>query len=71
VLHFGVQQSFAIARSHYENINLAAMSPGYNDDELERIEEVTVAPARVLADQIESEVVPWRGCYLDGPGRGA
>jgi hypothetical protein len=45
--------------------------PGYNDDELERIEEVMVAPAQVLADQIKREVVPWRGCYLDGPGRGA
>jgi hypothetical protein len=24
-LHFGVQQSFTVARSHYENINLEAM----------------------------------------------
>jgi hypothetical protein len=35
--------------------------PGYNDDELEWIEEAAAAPAQVLADQIESEVVPQRG----------
>jgi hypothetical protein len=38
-----------IARSHYENIDLAAMSQGialgYGDDELERIEEIVLAPA--------------------------
>jgi hypothetical protein len=48
-LCFGVQQSFMIARSHYENIDLVAMSqgsaPAYNDDELERIEEMASAPA--------------------------
>jgi hypothetical protein len=37
-----------IAHSHYENINLAAMSqgftPGYNDGELEWIEETAAAP---------------------------
>jgi hypothetical protein len=40
---------FAIARSHYENIDLATMSQGfahgYNDDELERIEETVAGPA--------------------------
>ena len=40
---FGVHRSFAIARSHYENINLATMSqgfvPGYSKAELEEIEE--------------------------------
>jgi glutamate mutase epsilon subunit len=40
---------FTIARSHYENINLATMSqgfmPGYNDDELEQIEETVAGPA--------------------------
>ena len=46
-LHFGVHQSFAIARSHYENIDLPTMSqgfaPGYSEAELEDIEEL-VAP---------------------------
>jgi hypothetical protein len=28
-LHLGVQRSFAITRSHYENIDLQAMSQGF------------------------------------------
>ena len=47
VLCFGVHRSFAIARSHYENIDLATMSQGfipvYSDAELEDIEK-EVAP---------------------------
>ena len=47
VLHFGIHRSFAIARSHYENINLATMSQGfapvYTDAELDDIEK-EVAP---------------------------
>jgi hypothetical protein len=35
--------------------------PGYNDDELERIEEMAAALARDLADKIEDEVIPPRG----------
>jgi len=43
-LHLGVHLWFAIARSHYENIDLATMSrvcfaPGYSEDELDEIEE--------------------------------
>ena len=42
VLCFGVHQSFAIACSHYENIDLATMSQGftpvYTDAELDDIE---------------------------------
>jgi hypothetical protein len=60
--HFGVQQAFIVARSHYENINLEAMgqgfTPGYEDDELEQIEEIVTTPARNLSDKIEDEVVP-------------
>jgi dipeptidase len=47
--HFSVQQAFAVTHSHYENINLEAMGqgfvPGYEDDELERIEEIVTTPA--------------------------
>ena len=47
MLCFGVNWSFAIARSHYENIDLATMSqgfmPGYSDAKLEDIEK-EVAP---------------------------
>jgi hypothetical protein len=50
-----------IVRSHYENIDLAAMSqgfvPGYNDNKLEWIKKTVSAPARALADEIESEVI--------------
>ena len=46
-LRFDVHRSFPIARSHYENIDLATMSqgftPGYTDAELEDIEN-EVAP---------------------------
>jgi hypothetical protein len=56
---------FAVAHSHYENINLEAMSqgftPGYEDDELERIEEIATASAQNLSDKMEDEVVPQRG----------
>ena len=47
VLGFIIHRSFAIARSHYENIDLPTMSqgfaPGYSEAELEDIEEL-VAP---------------------------
>ena len=46
-LRFGVYKSFAIAHSHYENIDLATMSQGftpiYTDAKLDVIEE-EVAP---------------------------
>ena len=46
-LRFGVHRSFAFARSHYENIDLATMSqgfaPSYSEAELEEIGE-SVAP---------------------------
>ena len=52
-LRFGVHQSFTIARSHYENIDLATMSqgfaPGYSEAELE---------------DIEKEVALWHMTYL-------
>jgi hypothetical protein len=41
VLRFGIQQSFTVAYSHYENINLEAMgqgfTPSYANDELDDI----------------------------------
>jgi hypothetical protein len=60
-LHLDVQQSFVIARSHYENINLHAMSQGFapgNDDvELDQIGEEVAPLAQVLAASMEEEVV--------------
>jgi hypothetical protein len=65
MLHFGVQQSFAITHSHYENINLEAIghgfAPGYANDELDEIKKTTVDPTQELADKIEGEVIPLRG----------
>jgi hypothetical protein len=62
VLHFGIQQSFTIARSHYENIDLEAMGQGftlgYKDAELDEIEKKVAAPVQNLADEIEGEVIP-------------
>ena len=52
-LRFGVHRSFAIARSHYENIDLTMMSQGfapiYTDIEL---------------DVIKEEVAPWHMTFL-------
>jgi hypothetical protein len=64
-LYAMVNQSFAIARSHYgDSINLEAMShnymPGYEVHELEM--ETAVAPlSQDLADRIEGIVLPRRG----------
>jgi hypothetical protein len=64
-LHLGVQQSFAVIHSHYENINLEAMgegfAPSYEDAELDEIMKMAATPAQNLSDKIEDEVVPRRG----------
>jgi hypothetical protein len=61
-LGFGIHQSFAIARSHYANIDLVAMSqgytPGYTEAQLDEIEKATASLAQNLANQIEDEIVP-------------
>jgi hypothetical protein len=48
-LGFGVHQSFVIACSHYENIDLVAMSQGYTfgytDTHLDEIEKAVASPA--------------------------
>ena len=61
-LYFGINWSFMIARSHYENIDLATMSqgftPGYSDVELEDIEKEVVPLAQDLSAKIEDEIIP-------------
>ena len=51
-----------IARSHYENIDLATMSqgftPGYFDAELEDIEKEVAPLAQDLSAKIEDEITP-------------
>ena len=62
MLRFGVNWSFVIARSHYENIDLAMMSqgfmPGYFDAELEDIEKEVSPLAQDLSTKIEDEIIP-------------
>ena len=64
-LRFGIHRSFAIARSHYENIDRAMMSqgfaPGYSEAELEDIKEMVASLAKDLSIEIEDEVIPLRG----------
>ena len=55
-----IMRSFVIARSHYENINLATMSqgftPDYSDAELEDIEKEVAPLAQDLSAKIEDEI---------------
>ena len=64
-LRFGVHRSFAIAHSHYENIDLATMSQGftpvYTDAELVDIEKEVAPLAHDLSTKIEDEIIPLRG----------
>ena len=61
VLCFGVHRSFAIARSHYENIDLETMSqgfmPGYSNTELEDIKKEVAPLAQDLSTKIEDEII--------------
>jgi hypothetical protein len=61
-LHLGVRRSFTITHFHYENIDLQTMSqgftPGYDDAELDRIEEEVIPPMHDLAASMEDEAVP-------------
>ena len=62
-LHTGVNQSFAIACSHYgDNIDLEAMNhgytPGYEVHELEEMETAVAPLSHDLADRIEGIVLP-------------
>jgi hypothetical protein len=60
-LHLGVQRSFAIAHSHYKNIDQQEMSQGfalgYDDAELDQIEEEVSPLTQVLAASIEEDIM--------------
>ena len=69
-LHLGVHRWFAIARSHYENIDLATMSqgfaPGYSEAELDEIEETRHPWSLVMERKLLSMfMIP---CFLCGYG---
>ena len=52
-LRFGIHRLFVIARSHYENIDLAMMSQGF-----------TPVYTNAELDDIKKEVAPWRMTFL-------
>ena len=58
-LHYGVRQTLAIARSHYENINLDALSQGfpaeYTDEELDGFEREAAPFATALSDGMKDD----------------
>ena len=65
-LRIGITQTFAVARSHYDdNIDFEAMSlgfmPGYDNSELDAIEATVTPFAETLASRIEDMVLPDRG----------
>ena len=61
-LRFDVHRSFVIARSHYENIDLATMSQGftpvYSNAKLEDIEKEVAPLVQDLSTKIEDEIIP-------------
>ena len=60
-LHTGVHRTFAVAHSHYIDIDLPVISegftPGYTDAELDEIEKEAEPPARDLAEMFEEEIL--------------
>jgi hypothetical protein len=60
-LHLGMRRALAIFRSHYQKIDLEALSEGYVDgpeEELDAIDEEVLEPAKILAAKFEEEVIP-------------
>jgi len=60
-LHLGMRRALAVFRSHYQKIDLEALSDGYVDIpevELDAIDEEVLEPAKTLAAKIEAEIVP-------------
>jgi hypothetical protein len=59
-LHLGMRCAFAVFRSHYQKIDLEALSEGYVigfDEELDAIDEEVLEPATILAAKFEEEVI--------------
>jgi hypothetical protein len=60
-LHVGMWRAFAVFRSHYQKIDLEALSEGYiasPDEELDTIDEEVLEPATIQAAKFKEEVVP-------------
>jgi hypothetical protein len=61
VLHHGMQRVLAIFRSHYQKIDLEALSEGYvnsPEEELDAINEEVLDPMKILVAKFEEEVIP-------------
>ena len=60
-LYTGIHHAFAIACSHYINIDLSVISegfaPGYTDAELDEIEKEAAPPAQDLAEKVREEIL--------------
>jgi hypothetical protein len=60
-LHLGMRRALTVFRSHYQKINLKALSEGYVDspeEELDAIDEEVLEPVKILAAKFEEKVVP-------------
>ena len=61
-LYNSVHRAFAIAHSHYINIELPVIcegfAPGYTDAELDKIEKEAALPAQDLAEKVGEEIPP-------------
>jgi len=61
-LYNSVHRAFAIARSHYINIDLPVINegftPGYTDTELDEIEKEAASPMQDLAEKAGEEILP-------------
>jgi hypothetical protein len=65
-LHLGMQRALAIFRSHYQKIDLEALSEGYVDilvEDLDAIDEEVLEPAKTLAAKFEEGVIPHLWIY--------
>jgi hypothetical protein len=60
-LHLDVHHALTVFRSHYEKINLKALSEGYieaPEEEHDAIDEEVLEPTKTLAAMFEDEVIP-------------
>jgi hypothetical protein len=60
-LHLGVRCALTIFKSHFQKIDLEALSEGYIDfpkEELDAIDEEVLEPAKTLVVKFEDEIVP-------------
>jgi hypothetical protein len=59
-LHLGMQRAFIVFRSHYQKIDLVALSNGYiisPNEELDAIDEEVLEPVMILAAKFKEEVI--------------